>query len=359
MNKKIAQSLIDYGLTMTDKNTAYGVKKGFEISVNYSALDSVSPLRIHIACFATALQRSAIENALNNRTDIKGIKKMSEFGLMLGLNDLTAGRLANRLPSILDWTLGMLNVNGALGMDYCAHCGKPLNGGGKKCDVYGMAVTLDEECVATANSLIDTQNQEFNERPNNILKGTLGALIGGIVGALTVVLFFLIDMVSALSGVVAVALGVYLYTKFGGKPNKIMVLIVTVVSIGCLVASVFITYMVAAGILMSREVGFSVSGIRAFNMLMEYEEFSRMFYANLALVILFAVVGMGVYVWALWRKIRLNGKQQHIATKPYTGEQQNASANVDPFAETQTTEVKNDTVAEQAATDNNDSSENM
>lgn len=358
MDKKIEKSLVEYGLTVTDKNTVYGVKKGYEITATTNLMDMVAPVVIHIACYATALQRTAIEGALANRTDIKGVKKMTEFGLALGINDLTTGRIAKQLPSILDWTLGMLNINGALGVDYCAHCGKPLDGNGKKCNVGGATVTLDDDCVAAANALIDTQNQQFNEKPNNILKGTLGALIGGIAGALTVALFYMIGIVSALSGIVAVALGAFLYTKFGGKPNKIMILIVTVVSLVCLVASVFITYIVASGIIFSQELGFSVSGIDAFSFCMEDAEFRSAFYLDLAMVVIFAVVGMGIYIWSLWRKIKTNGKQQHIATKPNNGEQQNAN-NVDPFAQAQAPEAKSDAAAEQTATDNKDTSENM
>ena len=353
MDKKLEKSLVEYGLAITDKNTAYGVKNGYEITATSNTMDMNAPVVIHIACYATAMQRSAIESALANRTDIKGVKKMTEFGLSLGINGFTIGSIAKRLPSILDWTLGMLNINGALGVDHCAHCGKPLDGNGQKCNVGGATVTLDDECVATANALIDTQNQQFNARPNNILKGTIGALIGGIVGGLTVVLFYLIGFVSALSGIVAVALGAFLYTKLGGKPNKIMILIVTVVSIVCLVASVFITYIVASGIAVRSELGLSVSGFDAFAMLMEVEEFRSAFYLDLAMVIIFAVVGMGIYIYGLWRKIKTNGKQQHISATPNSVEQHNTNTNVDPF-----TETPKDTVAGSSATDNNDTSEN-
>lgn len=365
MNKKIQQSLVEYGLNVTDKNTLYGVKNGYEITVSYSAMDNVSPVRIHIACYATTLQRTAIESALANRTDIKGVKKMSEFGLLLGLNDWTAGRMASRLGSILDWTLGMLNLNGALGVEYCPHCGKPLNGGGKKCNVNGACITLDDDCLAAANSLIDNQNQQFNEKPNNILRGTIGALIGGIAGALTAVLFIYLGYVSALSGIVAVGLGAFLYTKFGGKPNKIMILIVSVMSLACLIAAVYFTYVVVSGVVMSEELGFTVSGFDAFDMLMEVDDFRNSFYVDLFMVILFAAIGMGIYIWALWRKVKLNGKQQHItAQQPEQAqpraEQPSANTNIDPFADApQASQAQSDAVAEQAATDNKDNSEKM
>lgn len=336
MNKKIEQCLVEYGLTATDKNTVYGVKNGYEISATG---DMYTPLRLHISCYATAMVRSAIEGALSNRTDIRGIKHMTEFGLTLSLTDLTVGRLVKRLPSILDWVLGMLNANGALGAEYCPHCGKPLNGEGKKCNVSDFSVTMDDDCVAAANTLIDEQNEQFNSKPNRILRGFLGALVGGIAGGLTVVLFYLIGFVSALSGIVAVGLGAFLYTKLGGKPNGIMILIVTVTSLVCLVASVLITYIVASGYIV-HSWGSSVSAFRAFSLLMEIDqEFRNGFYADLAMVILFAIIGMGVYVWSLWRKIKLNGKQQHITTD------QNANAQ-SPAAQ------------EQASTDDNNHSEN-
>ncbi|MDE7406692.1 MAG: hypothetical protein K2M89_07470 [Clostridiales bacterium] len=309
MNKKIEKCLVEYGLTATDKNTVYGVKNGYEISASG---DMYTSLRLHISCYATAIVRSAVEGALANRSDIRGVKRMTEFGLTLALTDLTIGRLVKRLPSILDWVLGMLNANGALGAEYCPHCGKPLNGEGKKCNVSGFYVTMDDDCVAAANTLIDAQNEQFNNKPNRILRGFLGALIGGVAGGLTVALFYLIGFVSALSGIVAVGLGAFLYTKFGGKPNGVMIVIVIATSLVCLVASVVITYIVGAGIIASRAGG-TLSAVEAFRILMEIdEEFHNGFYIDLAMVILFAVIGMGAFVWGLWRKVKLNGKQQRI-----------------------------------------------
>lgn len=335
MNKKIEKCLVEYGLTATDKKTLYGVKNGYEMCASG---DMYTPLILHISCYATAMVRSAIEGALSNRTDIKGTKRMTEFGLTLSLTDLTIGRLVNRLPSILDWVLDMLNANGALGAEYCPHCGKPLGGAGKKCSVSGFTVTMDGDCVVAANTLIDAQNEQFNSAPNRVFRGFLGALIGGIVGGLTVVLFYLIGFVSALSGIVAVALGAFLYTKLGGKPNAIMILIVMVTSLVCLVAAVLITYIVASGIIVSAW-GLTMPAVEAFGKLMESnEEFRNGFYADLALVIMFALIGMGIYAWSLWRKIKLNGKQRHITTNQNADEQspavqqQASTDDNDPFA---------------------------
>ena len=67
------------------------------------------------------------------------------------------------------------------------------------------------------------------------------------------------------------------------------------------------------------------------------KDFRSGFYTDLAMVILFAVIGMAGYVWTLWRKIKLNGKQQHITT---------AADDQNPAAQ------------EQASTDVNDHMEN-
>lgn len=313
MNKKLEKAFIDYGLTVSGKNELYGTVKGYEVSVCVKTFDPISPLRIHIACYATPEQRVAIENALSNRSDIIGQKKVTDLGVALNLNEWTAGSMVRRLPEILDWTLGMLNANGALGAGYCPHCGKLLKADAAvKCDVDGASVTLDAECQGAVNAVIDKQNADYKNAPNRYFRGFLGALIGGVAGGLLVALFFIIGFASSVSGFVAVALGAFLYGKFGGKPNKAMVVIVTLTSLACLVASVFITYIVAAG-MAARDQGFyNISAFDAFTAYMEIDEISRSFYADLATVILFALVGMGFYIWVLLRSIKNKGKKSRV-----------------------------------------------
>ena len=209
MNKKIEQCFVGYGLTVNGNN-AYGVVKGYEVNATFNQRDMYYPMTVHISCYATEAQRADISAALKNRKDIKGLKSVDDFGVLLRFNDLTTGRLIKRFPEIMNWVIGMLEANGALGAEHCPHCGKQLSGNASKCDVDGMTVTLDSDCVGAVNTAIDQRNADFAAAPNNYLRGFLGALIGGIVGAALVVVFYLLNFVSIVSGIAAVALGGFL-----------------------------------------------------------------------------------------------------------------------------------------------------
>lgn len=316
MNKKFEQCFVEYGLNVNGNN-AYGVVKGYEINATVNNRDMYYPVTVHISCYATAAQRADVSAALKNRKDIKGLKSMDDFGVLLRLTDMTTGRLLKRIPEILDWVAGMLEANGALGAQYCPHCGKPLSANASKCDVEGMTITLDTDCVGAVNTAIDNRNADFAAAPNNYLRGFIGALIGGIVGAALVAVFYLLGFVSIFSGIAAVALGGFLYVKFGGKPNKMMIVIVAVTSLVFLVAALFITYIVAAEIILKSNGIYGTSGIEAFiKLIQEDAEFKSGFTTDLMLVIVFALLGVGLYAWQLAKNVKKAGKKERISAQP-------------------------------------------
>ncbi len=330
MNKKFEQGLAEYGLTVNGNN-AYGVVKCYEVNATVNQRDMYYPMTVHISCYATDAQRADISAALKNRKDIKGLKSVSDFGVTLRLTDITAGRLIKRFPEIMNWILGMLEANGALGAQHCPHCGKQLGAGAQKCDVEGMTVTLDSDCVGAVNAAIDNRNADFAAAPNNYLRGFLGALIGGIVGAALVVVFYLLNFVSVVSGIAAVALGGFLYQKFGGKPNKMMILIVAVTSLVFLIGALLITYIVAARIAADDAGLYAMSAIEVLKFVMENDpDFKSAFIYDLMLVIVFALLGVGVYAWQLMKNVKKAGKQNRITAQPGAPAQQPVAANPEP-----------------------------
>lgn len=314
MNNKFEQCLVGCGLTVNGNN-AYGVVKGYEVNATVNNRDMYYPVAVHISCYATEAQRADISAALKNRKDIKGIKSMDDFGVLLRLTEFTTGKLLKRIPEILNAVTAMLEANGALGAQYCPHCGKQLGAGAQKCDVDGMTVTLDSGCVGAVNTAIDNRNAEFEAAPNNYLRGFIGALIGGVVGAALVALFYVLGFVSVFSGIAATALGGFLYVKFGGKPNKMMIVIVAVTSLVFLVAALFITYIIAAGIEADKLGLYSLSAIDAFKICLDDGEFRSAFFTDLALVIVFALLGVGLYAWQLAKNVKKAGKQNRITAQ--------------------------------------------
>ena len=275
------------------------------------------PMTVHISCYATEAQRADIAAALKNRKDIKGLKSMDDFGVLLRLTDITVGKLLKRFPEIMDWVIGMLEANGALGAQNCPHCGKPLGTNAQMCDVEGMTVTLDGDCVGAVNTAIDNRNADFEAAPNNYLRGFLGALIGAIVGAAIFVVLYLLGYVAWISGFVATALGAFLYQKFGGKPKKMMILIVAVTSLVVIIVALLITFIVAARVAADEAGLYSLSAIEVLKAAMELDpDFKSAFIYDLLLVIVFTLLGVGFYAWQLFKNVKKAGKQNRITAQP-------------------------------------------
>ncbi|MDE7464633.1 MAG: hypothetical protein K2M48_06345, partial [Clostridiales bacterium] len=153
------------------------------------------------------------------------------------------------------------------------------------------------------NAVIAAENKDFAEAPNNYLKGFLGALIGGLAGVGVAVLLYVAGFVSSISAVVSIVVGTLLYRKFHGKPNKMMIVIVALTTIVLMAATVPAIYIIASGVSASKA-GSSMSAIEAFAYFMEDPQYAGWFYGDLALVLLFSVVGIVFQIFVLARQIK-------------------------------------------------------
>ena len=303
MNKKQTEFFTGLGMT-AQKNNAYGVVHGFELNATIVPMNTASPLQLHFSCYTTDEQKRNVEAALR-AAKIKFCNfRFTPYGLLLGLNDFTFGKLLKRLPALVESVADTLRANEALGAEFCPVCGRALDPEtAQKCALENATITMDAECKNNINALINEENKDFENAPNNYLKGFVGALIGGLAGAAIAVLLYLVGFVSSLSALVSVVLGAFLYQKFQGKPNKGMICIVAATTLACMVISIFGVYIVAAGIAAAEE-GLSMTAFEAFRICMRDAEFSRLFYADLALVLLFSAIGIGWEIFTLIKKIK-------------------------------------------------------
>ena len=303
MNKALSQFFTERGLTVTD-NAASGTAEGYEVNAIIHMMDKVAPLRFHFSCFTTSDQRGDIEGALRTAA-IPGmpLTEWTFYGLTIGLNAMTLKQLVKRLPGIFETIVQILKTNGALGVGYCPVCGAPLSEESKRYCVEEMYITFDCACAAQINAAIQSENSEFRAAPNNYLRGFCGALIGGLAGALVAYILFQVGFISAISVFAAIALGSFLYQKFGGKPNKVMIVIVSVTAFAFMIAAVFGVYLLEISAMLDEE-GIAMSTFEAFGNLMQNAEFAGEFLSNLALTVLFSVVGAVCEVVVLARKIK-------------------------------------------------------
>ena len=161
MNKHIAAALTQMGMSV-NSNLATGRYKGFEINAFYSAFDNVAPTKIHISCYTTDEQKRQINDALRAAATKYTKYSFTQYGLLIGMNDLTAKRLAGRLQALVDMVADILKNNGALGEEFCPVCGKPLNTSEHKAyTIDGIQITLDSDCLNSINKKIEAENADL------------------------------------------------------------------------------------------------------------------------------------------------------------------------------------------------------
>ena len=304
MNRAVARFLTEQGMTVSG-NTAYGEIGGYEVNASLHTMTGGStPLHMHFSCFTIPEQKRAIEEAIG-AAGLSGIALLgwTPLGVTIGSKLPTFKNFAQRLADALRQLLQILSANGALGLGYCPACGKPLSGESKVCHPGGMQIKMDCACMAEINVAIRNENQTFQDAPNHYLRGFGGAALGGVVGALVAYVLFQIGFISALSVFVAIALGAFLYQKFGGKPNVGMILIVSLTSFAFMIASVFGVYLLAISDMLAGE-GLDMTAIEAFGKLMENSDFSKEFMTNLSMTIVFSIIGVVGEVIMLVRKIK-------------------------------------------------------
>lgn len=301
MNKKVISLLQQYGLTVTG-NTAYGIMQGYETSLRSPSPMEQSAYYIHVNFYATDEKKQEIAAELG-RTGIKLTATPSAYGLTICFPAAFAGTLVKNLPVLFDRLIALLKQNELPGADTCPYDGKPLIEAEKKrCSINGFYVTLNNDCVSSINRQIEEENRAFANAPNNYLQGICGALVGGVVGAALVIALYFMEYVASISAIIAVMLGAFLYRKFGGKPNAVMIVIVSVISL------IFILIGYYAAVIIDIISEFSLdfgSAVELLNLnLAENPEFSKLFYTNLALLLVFTALGIGVMIFSLVRQIK-------------------------------------------------------
>lgn len=305
MNKKFANFFTGNYEMVADGKNVRGTICGYETSATTVIPfdNSVPPLQIHVSFYATDEQKRNIEAAIRNLALKFFQMRFTRFGLFLGFNGFTNGGVIKRLPADLEKIFAILEENGALKAEFCPVCGNPLSEDSTERDVDGFKIRIDKDCVETINAVISAENEDFKNAPNNYLKGFAGAFIGGLAGVAIAVGLYMAGFVSSLSAIVSITLGSFLYEKFHGKPNKMMIVIVTLTTFVMLAAAVPAIYIVAADIA-AKENHLDISAIEAFKIVMHDPKVSRFFYMDLAMVILFTAIGAGFQIFYQLKKIK-------------------------------------------------------
>ena len=302
MNKKLAAALQQHGMTVTG-NSAYGTVQGYEMSLRAPSPMEQSAYFLHVSFYASEEKKQEAANEIarfGNKLRVEN----SAYGLTITLPQpvFTLNPLIEAISVLFEKLPVLFKQKEIPGADVCPYDGNPMTENSKRCVMNGFFVTLNNDCIGSINKAIEEENRLFANAPNNYLQGICGALVGGVVGAALVIALYFMEYVASISAIIAVMLGAFLYRKFGGKPNAVMIVIVSVISL------IFILIGYYAAVIIDIISEFSLdfgSAVELLNLnLAENPEFSKLFYTNLALLLVFTALGIGVMIFSLVRQIK-------------------------------------------------------
>lgn len=302
MNKKFANFFGERNFKI-EGNYAYGRINDYEVNIEIRMLDNVAPLRMVFSCNVDSDQKVNILKALRQ----KGMKftnyEFTEFGLFVGANDLTVGKLIKRLPTLISEIITTLNEFGCKKITNCPLCGTELTEEKHLIKADDFTFNLCETCKEGYIKQINNERIAYYNQQSNFGKGLFGAIIGGIAGIIIAIIFYLMGFVSALSAFVSIIFGAFLYKKFGGKEDKKMVVTVALTTIFSMILAVVIVYMmVAYG--SAIEEGVELSPTSAFLVCMKDAEFRGFFFKDFAMMMFFSLIGIGYEIYRMWKNLK-------------------------------------------------------
>ena len=98
----------------------------------------------------------------------------------------------------------------------CSKCGQVLPEGATTCSFCGEAVTPQTQPVNQPSDTIENAPL-VEEKHENVVKGTIGALIGSLIGGACIILLGQLGYVAAISGIVLAFCALKGYELLGGK----------------------------------------------------------------------------------------------------------------------------------------------
>ena len=304
MRKFIRETLKPYNFTY-EGNSGYGVINGYEVNVTIN--EYVGPSFL----FSTYLpmeKKKEVASRISALSSSKLRVSATEQGIIL--NMAWAGTVftyPKRFNEVLPFVLQALEEYEAPKNNICPQTGEELtetNSQLVRLPKTRFKVRLSNSGVTALNVTITKSNEDFKNAPNNYGPGFLGVLIGAVAGAVLTFVFGIMGFITFIAPVGSIVLGTFLYRKFGGKPNAVMVVMSFVMTLVLVFIAFIMVYVITAtGV--CAQAGVDKSGFEALKTCLELSpDFERIFYLDLALNGLFVVVAEAVSIFFLIKTIR-------------------------------------------------------
>ena len=286
-------------------NNGYGRIDGYEVNVFNNPMDT-GP----IFAFSTFLPQSKKNDFITSVNSLKISLVQAdafEFGVMVKIGAMTGKQFQKKFPNVIEQILRILQELEAPKADVCPQSGEILDA--ENCKLATMPNTnfkfyLSQNAIETVNSGIEKSNEDFQNAPNNYLKGFIGIAIGAIAGIVVAFVAGLLGYITSFAPLVSIFLGVFLYKKFGGKQNHMMIIMSLGTTLVAIVGYLLALYIIVASQAVA-EINLSMSGFEALKFCLENsDEFKQAFVSEITTNAIFFLVAGGVSIGNLIRMIR-------------------------------------------------------
>ena len=228
----------------------------------------------------------------------------SMFGLEIVIGSATLGSFVKKFPNVLAAILEELAAVQAPKADICPQSGELMNEENSRIVTIPdspIHVRLSNAGIESLNSTITKNNEDFEKAPNNYLKGFGGIFIGGVAGVVATIIFALLGYVSIVSSLISIFLGTFLYKKFGGKENAMMIIMSFVTTILMILLTLLLVYISAANNIVDN----AMKGFEALAYCIKNDvAFKAEFIMDLAINAVFAILGEVYSIFSLVKKIK-------------------------------------------------------
>lgn len=187
--------------------------------------------------------------------------------------------------------------------DCCPFCGEPLEGNFEKgepilAESYNVRVKVHDKCFDSFAAELADRDAAEAAAPKNYLRGAAGMLLGALVGGVLFGILYILGYIAWIAPLVSALLGSFLYGKFGGKNDKVKIIILWVITLVVIIAAFFITLVIQTNI-EAAKYGLEINFVEFLKFGMQDKEFHDAFMRDIIITAVMTVVANGYITFTI------------------------------------------------------------
>ncbi len=241
MNKVLSEFLNSHAFTYDQKTGFYGKLKGFQVSGNMNSMTgSYCNINVHLSEEAAEKVAEWVETNKKKYGIMNPAYSTNSVHCMI---NPPFGLTKKYIAFMEDITAFLTDVAAP---DCCPFCGEPLEGSDdiRLVGTYGRMFRAHEHCFDEYAEQVTASESMAAKAPNNTLRGLLGAIIGALAGCIVWVLLYFIGYIAVIAAALASLGAAFMWGKFGGKNNKIKIVVIWAVTIVMIMLAMLTAYLI-------------------------------------------------------------------------------------------------------------------